>query len=142
MTNTSSRVRPARPARALALGASLVFVPAAAGAYTIPWHSCDGGGGRSTGGAFSLTGTIGQPDVGAHNGAAFCVAGGLWAAGIDPCGDAQSCVADLNGDGMVDGVDLGLLLSDWAGSGIGDLNDDGLTDGGDLGILLGAWGPC
>jgi hypothetical protein len=48
--------------------------------------------------------------------------------------------ADLNGDGAVDGADLGLLLGQWGGAGSGDLNDDGVVDGADLGLLLGDWG--
>ncbi|MFG0273859.1 MAG: hypothetical protein ACF8QF_02255 [Phycisphaerales bacterium] len=51
------------------------------------------------------------------------------------------CTADLNADGAVDGVDLGLLLGNW-GLPNGDLNGDGATDGADLGLLLAAWGPC
>jgi len=50
--------------------------------------------------------------------------------------------ADLNGDGKVDGNDLGLLLLSWgsAGSQSGaDLDDSGLVDGADLGLLLLAW---
>ncbi len=47
--------------------------------------------------------------------------------------------ADLNGDGVVDGADLGLLLSAW-GTPDGDVNGDGTTDGADLGLLLGDWG--
>jgi choice-of-anchor B domain-containing protein len=48
---------------------------------------------------------------------------------------------DLNGDGVVDGADLGLLLGDWGPCGEcdADLNGDGAVDGADLGILLGAW---
>jgi hypothetical protein len=46
--------------------------------------------------------------------------------------------ADLNGDGVVDGADLGLLLGAW-GTAEADLNGDGATDGADLGILLAAW---
>jgi hypothetical protein len=47
---------------------------------------------------------------------------------------------DLNGDGAVDGADLGLLLGEWglAGS-AADFNGDGTVDGADLGVLLGAW---
>ena len=52
------------------------------------------------------------------------------------------CLADLTGNGTVDGADLGVLLGDWGGSASGDLNGDGTTNGADLGILLGAWGPC
>jgi len=47
---------------------------------------------------------------------------------------------DLNGDGIVDGADLGILLSNWGGKGVGDLNDDGIVDGADLGVLLNNWG--
>ncbi|MCA9284678.1 MAG: beta-propeller fold lactonase family protein [Phycisphaerales bacterium] len=47
--------------------------------------------------------------------------------------------ADLNGDGLVDGADLGILLGAWGGSGPGDLNGDGTVDGADLGLLLAAW---
>lgn len=46
--------------------------------------------------------------------------------------------ADLNGDGVVDGGDLGLLLASW-GTPNADLNGDGTTDGADLGILLSEW---
>ena len=55
------------------------------------------------------------------------------------------CPGDLNGDGTVNGGDLGLLLAAWGGSGgdvDGDLNGDGVTDGGDLGLLLSYWGDC
>jgi hypothetical protein len=56
------------------------------------------------------------------------------------------CLADLNSDDVVDGNDLGILLSAWGVCGTGDciadLNDDGFVDGGDLGIMLGRWGAC
>lgn len=48
--------------------------------------------------------------------------------------------ADLNCDGVVDGTDLGLLLSQWGSNASGDLNSDGTVDGTDLGLLLSAWG--
>ena len=47
--------------------------------------------------------------------------------------------ADLNGDGVVDGADLGQLLANWGGPGAGDLNGDGSVDGADLGLLLSEW---
>ena len=47
--------------------------------------------------------------------------------------------ADLNGDGVVDGADLGILLGAWGSAGPGDLDGNGVVDGADLGILLGAW---
>lgn len=57
-----------------------------------------------------------------------------------------ACVAraalpgDVNGDGRVDGADIGLLIGAWGSSNpAADLNGDGVVDGGDLGILLGGW---
>jgi glucose/arabinose dehydrogenase len=46
---------------------------------------------------------------------------------------------DLNGDLMVDGADLGILLGGWGSPGAADLNHDGTVDGADLGMLLGDW---
>jgi len=50
-------------------------------------------------------------------------------------------LGDLDGDGIVAAVDLGLLLGDFgATSGASDLNRDRIVDAADLAILLGAWG--
>lgn len=49
--------------------------------------------------------------------------------------------ADLNGDGVVSGPDLALMLAAWGvGSGPADLDGDGAVGGSDLAILLAAWG--
>jgi len=62
---------------------------------------------------------------------------------VEDCGAANPCPADLSGDGVVDGADLGNLLGAWATADAGaDLNDDGTVDGADLGLLLGSWGAC
>jgi hypothetical protein len=47
--------------------------------YSIDWSTIDGGGGTSTGGVYSVSGTIGQPDAGGPmtNGQ-FTVTGGFW----------------------------------------------------------------
>jgi hypothetical protein len=55
---------------------------------------------------------------------------------------AAACLADLNGDRVVGGSDLGLLLGAWGGSGFGDIDGDGVVGGSDLGRLLGDWGAC
>jgi len=57
---------------------------------------------------------------------------------------ACGCLADLNGDGRVDGNDLGTLLGQWGTCTgcVADFNGDGRVDGNDLGTLLGLWGPC
>ncbi len=46
---------------------------------------------------------------------------------------------DANGDGVVDGSDLALLLSNWGLAGATDFNNDGTTDGQDLAMLLANW---
>jgi hypothetical protein len=56
------------------------------------------------------------------------------------------CIADLYGDGIVNGADLGILLAGWGACGTGtcaaDLNGDGQVNGADLGIVLAGWGVC
>ena len=61
--------------------------------------------------------------------------------GIGDFCDLPGCPWDFNGDGLVDGADLGVLLAAWDGPGA-DFNGDGTTDGADLGELLAAWGSC
>jgi hypothetical protein len=65
-----------------------------------------------------------------------------WLAVDDMMFVGPPCPADLNGSGVVDGADLGLLLANWGAAGTGDLNGSGAVDGADLGALLAAWGPC
>lgn len=56
---------------------------------------------------------------------------------------ACPCLGDVNGDGDVDGADLGEMLGAWGTAAPEyDLNGDGAVDGADLGELLGAWGEC
>jgi hypothetical protein len=48
--------------------------------YSIDWSTIDGGGGTSTGGVYSVSGTIGQPDAGGPmTNAQYSVTGGFWA---------------------------------------------------------------
>jgi hypothetical protein len=53
--------------------------------------------------------------------------------------DLPAVLGDLDGNGFVNGGDLGILLGAWGTAGPGDLNSDGSVNGADLGILLGAW---
>ena len=67
--------------------------------------------------------------------------------GIPDCCEPGNncCVGDIYENHIVDGGDLGVLLSEW---GIvtptthSDLNRDGFVNGADLGMLLANWGPC
>ncbi len=56
----------------------------------------------------------------------------------------SDCPADLNGDGVVDVIDLLAILGAWGPCPEcpEDLNDDGVVDVIDLLEVLGAWGPC
>ena len=54
-----------------------------------------------------------------------------------------TCTGDLDGDAIVDGADLTLLLGEWGqAQSYADITEDGLVDGADLAALLGAWGAC
>jgi len=71
------------------------------------------------------------------------------AAGTDPADPSSfpgACPWDIAPfgarDGMVNGADLGLVLSAWGLPGITDMNGDGVTNGADLGELLAHWGAC
>jgi len=57
----------------------LAAIPASA-QYTIDWFTIDGGGGLSSGGAYTLNGTIGQPDAATSSGGTYTVHGGFWSA--------------------------------------------------------------
>ena len=48
------------------------------GKYDLSWYTIDGGGGRSTGGLYTLTGTIGQPDAAYSAGGNYELLGGFW----------------------------------------------------------------
>src|ERR1017187_4895147 len=48
--------------------------------YSIDWYKVSSGGGTSTGGVYSVSGTIGQPDAsGAISGGNYSLTGGFWA---------------------------------------------------------------
>ena len=57
-----------------------VLTVATAQNYSIDWFTIDGGAGTSTGGPYSLTGTVGQPDANqqAMTGGNFSLNGGFW----------------------------------------------------------------
>ena len=76
----------------------------------IPWHTIDGGGGTSTGGTFSLSGTIGQHDAGGPmTGGTFSLTGGFWAGSAA----APSCPLDYNLDTVLNPDDLGDFITDY-----------------------------
>ena len=59
---------------------ALVLFPALAHSqsYAVDWFTIDSGGGTSTGGVYSVSGTIGQPDAGRSTGGSYALEGGFW----------------------------------------------------------------
>jgi hypothetical protein len=91
-------------------------------------------------GAWSVLEWITQPTT-PREAALLAHAGGETAS---PCG--VPCPADLDGNGIVAGADLGQMLIAWGpvvdGAIAADLDGDGVVGGADLGQLLLAWGVC
>jgi uncharacterized membrane protein len=55
--------------------------------YDLSWWTVDGGGATfSTGGGYSLGGTIGQPDPGVLSGGGYELGGGFWGGGVPAAG--------------------------------------------------------
>ena len=52
--------------------------------YSIDWFSIDGGAGTSSGGAYTLSGSIGQVDAGTLSGGSYTLEGGFWPGIIVP----------------------------------------------------------
>jgi len=68
--------------------------------------------------------------------------GAMQSAEIDGFSDVAAEVAsgDLDGNGSIDGADLGIMLSAFGiADPVADLDGNGIVDGSDLGALLAAW---
>ena len=69
----------------LAIAALLASTVALAqGGYGLPWWRSSSGGGVSSGGDYTLSGTIGQAEAGELVGGGYSLAGGFWGAGVAP----------------------------------------------------------
>ena len=64
----------------LLAAASVAFGQSSGGEFEILFSTINGGGGLSTGGEFSLSDTIGQPDAGPSvlSGGEFSIESGIW----------------------------------------------------------------
>jgi hypothetical protein len=63
----------------------------------------------------------------------------------DVCEQPTCRDADLFRNGVINGADLGILLSEWGpayANTVSDINRDGVVNGADLGFLLANWGLC
>ena len=74
----------------LLLGSTIALAQSSGGSYAITKSTIDNGGGASSGGPYSLTGTVGQPDASLQvaSGGQYAAAGGFWA-------NALSSISDL-----------------------------------------------
>lgn len=134
---------------ALAITAAIAIASGcrvAAANYEIAWYTIDGGGGVSASFTYEVSGTVGQPDAGSSTGGGYELTGAFWAGTI---GAVPSCPGDLYADGVVDVIDLLILLSRWGPCPepcppycLGDINLDCVVNTADLLILLGNWGAC
>jgi len=95
--------------------------------YELSWHTIDGGGGRSIGGPYVLTGTTGQPDAGGMRGGDYELRGGFWPGGPSCIVEfhhfarlaenwlevAAALPGDLDSDNDVDWADLSRFVDEW-----------------------------
>lgn len=128
----------------VAMAIALLGSVSAFGQYDLSWNTIDGGGATfSTGGSYSLGGTIGQWDAAtALTGGTYTLTGGFWA-GVtgSPC----TLIGDFDNNGAVALSDLTFFLSNFgtpsgATAETGDLTGDGAVSLADLTIFLSNFG--
>ena len=56
----------------------VVSTALARSSYDLFWWTVDGGGGAASGGPYTLSGTIGQPEAGILTGGNYTLGGGFW----------------------------------------------------------------
>ena len=120
----------------LALVVASTAISASAQNYSIDWFTIDGGGGTSSGGVYSLSGTIGQPDAGATmTGGQYTLVGGFWALpfaiqepgtpllAIEPFGPGQARISwSPNTPGFLLQENVNLNTANWVDSPSGSSN--------------------
>jgi hypothetical protein len=106
-----------------------LLVSSASGYYELTWSTIDGGGGTGSGGPYTITCTIGQPDAAWSSGGNYEVLGGFLTGGPLCMVDFKSFArfaeywlekgtglpADLYKDRyyIVDGLDLQVFVDQW-----------------------------
>ncbi len=84
--DSGNKFTPSKIVSRFALLLGIIILPSAfilraqGQSYSIDWYKVAGGGGTSTGGVYSVSGTIGQPDASlAMSGGSYSLTGGFWA---------------------------------------------------------------
>lgn len=131
MRKFNSNIRIAKTAISVSLFVCFLLLPVAQAQsgdqYILEWSTIDGGGGRSSGGDYVLTGTTGQPDAGYHGGDNYELLGGFWVGG-------PLCIVNFE--------DFANFAEYWMQSGTGlpaDLYEDGVIDYDDLLEFTNVW---
>ncbi|HNX48703.1 MAG TPA: dockerin type I domain-containing protein [Thermoanaerobaculaceae bacterium] len=115
----------------------------AAQPYTIPWYTIDGGGVMgSTGGVYTLSGTIGQPDAGPTlTGGSYSLIGGFW--GAFASASTGGLRGDANNDSAINVSDVFYLINTLFAGGpapaslcLGDATNDGAQNVSDVFYLI------
>jgi len=124
-------------ARGASIGMVIREEPAGSGMWTVveDIQASDGQAGTSFGDSVAIsngTAIVGAP-LAQNNSAVQTGAAYLFDAPV------ATNPADLNGDGVVNGADLAILLTQWGTNGPADINNDGVVNGADLAILLTNW---
>ena len=135
MTNLSRTIRVATPMILAACAAATAGEP-----YSLDWFTTDGGGGTSAGGAYAVSGTIGQHDASPPlTGGSYTLTGGFWAGAGHAPGPCNS--ADLAEPfGLLDLADINAFVSGFVTQDpIADINPDGLFDLSDINAFVTAF---
>jgi hypothetical protein len=91
MQNACSRAVASRLGLFCSIILTSAFCLCAQAQYSLDWSTIDGGGGTSTGGVYTVSGTIGQPDAGGPlTGGNYSLTGGFWSLYVVPTPGAPS----------------------------------------------------
>ena len=104
-----------------------LLAPTVSGDYVLEWNTIDSGGGTISGGSYTLTGTIGQPDATYSDGGRYELLGGFWPGG-------PVCIVDFH--------DFARFAQYWLQGGSGlpaDLYQDDTIDEKDLREFVAQW---
>jgi len=120
-----------------ALVLTVAVQSASAQPYEIEWYTIDGGGGTSSGGSYTLSGTIGQHDASTPlSGGQFTLSPGFWPGALR----APACRPDINNDGVLDLGDIQAFVALFLASDLAaDFNPDGVLDTGDIQAFVAAF---
>src|SRR6266540_3376832 len=80
----------------------LTFTGSGRAQYFIDWYSTDAGGGTSSGGSYTISGTVGQPDAGTLTGGSYTLQGGFWPGlVVPPAGETPTLFIQLSGGNVI-----------------------------------------